>query len=190
MPKMSPRVGGRDLSRPWRASADPARRRRGADRRGFRSAGRSRVPTAGAAAWLGLPSWRWLRPIPFLGACFLEGHAEVLSYGQHGCAGRGPAAPPPVDQGPDRHRIRAPQKARHLDRFPATARAKRRLQHPRGRADYRMQARTAEPVVGQLKTCQKLTIMSRHGFTAGESEWLMVCAAYNLRKLHRHRLRG
>jgi len=53
-----------------------------------------------------------------------------------------------------------------------------------------MRARTVEPVVGQLQTCQKLTMMSRRGFTACESEWLLVCAAHNLRKLHHHRLRG
>ena len=51
-----------------------------------------------------------------------------------------------------------------------------------------MRARTVEPVFGQLKACQKLTMMSRRGFTAGESEWLLACAAHNLRKLHRHRM--
>jgi len=53
-----------------------------------------------------------------------------------------------------------------------------------------MRARTVEPVFGQLKTCQKLTTMSRRGFTACESEWLLACAAHNLRKLHRHLLAG
>ena len=46
------------------------------------------------------------------------------------------------------------------------ARARRRLQHPRGREDYRIRARTVEPVFGQLKTCQKMTMMSRRGLTA------------------------
>jgi hypothetical protein len=53
-----------------------------------------------------------------------------------------------------------------------------------------MGARTVEPVIGQLKTCQKLTLTSRRGFTACENEWLLACAAHNLRKLHRHRLKG
>ena len=44
-----------------------------------------------------------------------------------------------------------------------------------------------EPVSGHLKTCQKLTMMSRRGLAACESEWLLACAAHNLRKLHRHR---
>ena len=75
-------------------------------------------------------------------------------------------------------------------KFPATARARRRLRHPRGRDDYKLRARTVEPVFGQLKTCQKITMMSRRGLTACESEWLLACAAHNLRKLHRHRLEG
>jgi hypothetical protein len=96
----------------------------------------------------------------------------------------------PLAKDPGRHRARTPRRARHLDRFPATARARRRLQHPRGRDDYRIRARTVEPVFGQLKACQKLTMMSRRGFTACESEWLIAVTAHNLRKLHRHRLTG
>jgi hypothetical protein len=42
-------------------------------------------------------------------------------------------------------------------------------------------------VFGQIKTCQKMTAMSRRGLTACSSEWLLVCAAHNLCKLHRHR---
>ena len=64
------------------------------------------------------------------------------------------------------------------------------MRHPRGPEDYKLRARTVEPVFGQLKTCQKLTVMSRRGFTACESEWLLACAAHNLRKLHRYRLEG
>src|SRR5215813_14036516 len=96
----------------------------------------------------------------------------------------------PLAKDPGRRHHRTPKRARHLDRFPATARAKRRLRHPRGRDDYKLRARTVEPVFGQLKACQKLTMMSRRGFTACESEWLLACAAHNLRKLHRHRVQG
>jgi hypothetical protein len=42
-------------------------------------------------------------------------------------------------------------------------------------------------VFGQLKTCQKLTMMSQRGLTTCENEWLLACAAHNLRKLHRRR---
>ena len=60
----------------------------------------------------------------------------------------------------------------------------------RGREDYKLRARTVEPVFGQLKTCQKLSAMSQRGLTACESEWLLACTAHNLRKLHRYRLQG
>jgi hypothetical protein len=96
----------------------------------------------------------------------------------------------PLAKDPARRYVRTPQRARHLDRFPATARARRRLRHPRGRDDYKLRARTVEPVFGQLKTCQKLTMMSRRGLAACENEWLLACAAHNLRKLHRHRAGG
>ena len=91
---------------------------------------------------------------------------------------------------PGRHHDRAPRRARHLEQYPATARATRRLRHHRGKEDYKMRARTVEPVFGQLKTCQKLATMSRRGLTASESEWLLACTAHNLRKLHRHRAEG
>ena len=96
----------------------------------------------------------------------------------------------PLAKDPGRRRVRTPQRARHLDQFPATARARRRLRHPRGRDDYKLRARTVEPVFGQLKTCQKFTMMSRRGLAACESEWLLACTAHNLRKLHRHREGG
>ena len=96
----------------------------------------------------------------------------------------------PLAKDPARRSVRTPQRVRHLERFPATARAKRRLQHWRGQDDYRLRARTVEPVFGQLKTCQKLTMMSRRGLAACEDEWLLACTAHNLRKLHRHRLTG
>jgi transposase len=96
----------------------------------------------------------------------------------------------PLAKDPGRRHHRTPKRARNLDRLPATARARRRLRHPRGRDDYKMRARTVEPVFGQLKTCQKFTMMSRRGLPACESEWLLAATAHNLRKLHRHRLTG
>src|SRR6266496_2976085 len=92
----------------------------------------------------------------------------------------------PLTKDPNRHKISDPAGRRNLAKLPATARASRRMQHHRGRADYKMRGRTVEPVIGQLKTCQKMTMMSRRGFDACKSEWLLVCAAHNLRKLHRH----
>jgi transposase len=96
----------------------------------------------------------------------------------------------PLAKDPGRAGGRPPKRARHLDQYPATVRAVRRLRHPRGREDYKLRSRTVEPVFGQLKTCQRLTTMSRRGLAACESEWLLACTAHNLRKLHRHRLQG
>ena len=80
----------------------------------------------------------------------------------------------PLAKDPGRHRARTPKRARHPGQLPATVRAGRRLHHPRGRDDYKMRARTVEPVFGQLKTCQQLTTMSRRGLTACENEWLLA----------------
>jgi hypothetical protein len=96
----------------------------------------------------------------------------------------------PLAKDPARRHVRTAQRALHLDRLPATARARRRLRHPRGREDYKLRARTVEPVFGQLKACQKLTMMSRRGLAACENQWLLACTAHNLRKLHRYRLQN
>ena len=96
----------------------------------------------------------------------------------------------PLAKDPGRPGGRPARRARHLDQYPATAQAIRRMRHPRGPEDCKLRARTAEPVSGQLKTCQELTVMSRRGLTACESDWLLACTARNLRTLHRHRVEG
>jgi hypothetical protein len=58
----------------------------------------------------------------------------------------------PLAKDPGRTAVRPARRARQLDQYPATVRARRRLQHPRGREDCKMRARTVEPVFGQLKT--------------------------------------
>ena len=94
----------------------------------------------------------------------------------------------PLAKDPGKHSTRTPARQRDLAKLPATARAVRRMRHHRGRSDYKLRARTVEPVFGQIKTCQKLTMMSRRGLDACSSEWLLAAAAHNLRKLHTHRL--
>jgi hypothetical protein len=69
----------------------------------------------------------------------------------------------------------------------AEARVKPRMRHHRGRADYKLRAQTVEPVFGQIKTCMKMTTMSRRGVEACRSGWLLAATAHNLRKLHGHR---
>jgi Transposase DDE domain len=96
----------------------------------------------------------------------------------------------PLAKDPARPTTRRGARVKYLDQYPATARAIRRIRHPRGREDYKLRARTVEPVFGQLKTCHKMAVMSRRGHAACESEWLLACTAHNLRKLHRHRAEG
>ena len=93
----------------------------------------------------------------------------------------------PLGKDPATHRISNSAGRRDLAKLPATARAVRRMRHHRGRADYKLRAQTVEPVFGQIKTCQKMTAMSRRGFGACRSEWLLAATAHNLRKLHAHR---
>jgi transposase len=93
----------------------------------------------------------------------------------------------PLGKDPATRRVRTAQRPRHLERLPATARAVRRMRHHRGRADYKLRAQTVEPVFGQIKTCMKMTTMSRRGLDACRSEWLLAATAHNLRKLHGHR---
>ena len=96
----------------------------------------------------------------------------------------------PLGKDPATRRASYSARRRDLAKLPATARAIRRMRHHRGRADYKLRAQTVEPVIGQIKTCQKMTTMSRRGFTACHSEWLLAATAHNLRKLHAHRLGG
>jgi hypothetical protein len=121
-----------------------------------------------------------------------SGYASEENFARAGADGLRLLAPLAKDPGKDQgqRRGRAPRRTRHLDQYPATARAVRRLRHHRGKEDCKLRARTVEPVFGQLKTCQELSTMSRRGHAACESEWLLACAARNLRKLHRHRLEG
>jgi hypothetical protein len=80
----------------------------------------------------------------------------------------------PLGKDPATHRTASPGGRRDLAKLPATARAVRRMRHHRGRAGCKLPAQTVEPVSGQIKTCQKMTAMSRRGFGACRSEWLLA----------------
>jgi hypothetical protein len=92
----------------------------------------------------------------------------------------------PLRKDPNLHPNQPPRQ-RAATTLPATVRAGRRMPHHRGRADYKLRGQTAEPVVGQIKTCQKLTTMSRRGIAACSSQWLLAAAAHNLLKLYVNR---
>jgi len=93
----------------------------------------------------------------------------------------------PLRKDPNKHPNQPPRQ-RASTTLPATVRAGRRIRHHRAKADYKLRSQTVEPVFGQLKTCQKLTMMSRRGITACHSEWLLAATAHNLRNLHTRRL--
>lgn len=66
----------------------------------------------------------------------------------------------------------------------ATDRMKRKLRTKRGKALYKMRGQTIEPVFGQIKSGQQqFDRFSRRGKSACDSEWKLVCAVHNLRKL-------
>ncbi|HEV7208888.1 MAG TPA: transposase [Mycobacteriales bacterium] len=96
----------------------------------------------------------------------------------------------PVISDEDRARGADPAGRRDLGRYPATARAQAKLRTPQGQRHYAQRGRTVEPVFGQIKTVQGFRQFSRRGLAACESEWLLVCAAHNLRKLHKKRNAG
>jgi hypothetical protein len=93
----------------------------------------------------------------------------------------------PLHKDPSVHSNQPPRK-RATTTLPATVRAGRRMRHHRGKTDYKLRGQTVEPVFGQVKTCQEMTTMSRRGFNACSSEWLLAATAHNLRKLHMNRL--
>jgi len=96
----------------------------------------------------------------------------------------------PLAKDPGRPGGRPPQRARHLDQYPATARAIRRLRHPRGREDYKLRARTAEPSV---RAAQDLPETNRDVPARPNCVRKRMAAGlhrHNLRKLHRHRVEG
>ena len=93
----------------------------------------------------------------------------------------------PLRKDPNLHPNQRPRQ-RATTTLPATVRAGRRMRHHPGKADYKLRGQTVEPVVGHIKSCQRLTTMSRRGTAPCNSEWLLVAAAHNLRKLHVNRL--
>ena len=93
----------------------------------------------------------------------------------------------PLTKDPATHRTGNPAGRRDLTKLPATARppggcaitaaAPTTNSAPRPSNRYSARSRPA-----------KMTTMSRRGFDACHSEWLLAATAHNLRKLHSHRL--
>ena len=60
-----------------------------------------------------------------------------------------------------------------------------RLKTQAGRALYRLRQQTVEPVFGIIKAVLGFRRFSLRGLAAVELEWILICLAYNLRRLHR-----
>jgi transposase len=69
--------------------------------------------------------------------------------------------------------------------LPATARMVQRLQTPEGRAHYRRRKVIPEPVFGWIKQVLGFRSFSLRGITAVSAEWRLMCAATNLKRMHR-----
>jgi len=78
-----------------------------------------------------------------------------------------------------------PPRGRIPNGLTATERMERKLRTKRGAALYKKRAQTVEPVFGQIKDTRGLDRFSRRGASACESEWAIICATHNLRKLFR-----
>ena len=65
-------------------------------------------------------------------------------------------------------------------------RMRRRLTTKRGRRLYEQRRWMIEPVFGQIKENRGIRRFQRRGFQAGASEWQLIAATHNLRKLYRH----
>jgi hypothetical protein len=77
------------------------------------------------------------------------------------------------------------QRAVDARRTPATARMARWLRTPEGRAHYRRRKTIPEPVFGWIKQVLGFRSFSLRGFAAASSEWRLMCAAVNLKRMHR-----
>ncbi len=66
-------------------------------------------------------------------------------------------------------------------------RMRRRLTTKRGRRLYEQRRWMIEPVFGDVKENRAIRRFQRRGFDACASEWKLISASHNLRKLYRHR---
>lgn len=67
-------------------------------------------------------------------------------------------------------------------------RMRRKLTTKRGRRLYEQRRWMIEPVFGDIKENRRVRRFQRRGFEACASEWKLIAATHNLRKLYRHRL--
>jgi transposase len=105
-----------------------------------------------------------------------------------GCAARGVA--PFIATGRESHRWPLdevlPPQASAVVEAPTTPRATMaaKLRTPEGRAIYRRRKCTVEPAIGIIKEVMGFRQFSLRGLAQVTGEWLLVCLAYNIKRLH------
>ena len=68
---------------------------------------------------------------------------------------------------------------------PATARMQARMESEEGKAHYRRRKTLPEPVFGWIKHLLGIDRFSGRGLASVMAEWPLICAAMNLRRMHR-----
>ena len=71
------------------------------------------------------------------------------------------------------------------DDITSKQRMARKLRTMAGRAVYKLRSQTVEPVFEQIKSIMGCRGFLRRGLEAVQSEWSLICACFNLRKLYR-----
>lgn len=69
--------------------------------------------------------------------------------------------------------------------YPATARMQARMASDEGQAHYRRRKTLPEPVFGWIKQVLGIDRFSTRGLANVQAEWPLICAAMNLRRMHR-----
>jgi transposase len=105
-----------------------------------------------------------------------------------GCAARG--IDPYIATGREAHRwsldevLYAPAPAAPEEHATLRARMAAKLKTPEGRAIYRLRKCTVEPVIGIIKDVLGFRQFSLRGLANVAGEWILVCLAYNIKRLH------
>ncbi len=80
---------------------------------------------------------------------------------------------------------KSPSREINADTHPATARMRTRMQSEEGKAHYRRRKTLPEPVFGWIKSIVGIDRFSRRGLDNVKAEWPLICAAMNLRRMHK-----
>ena len=83
------------------------------------------------------------------------------------------------------HQAEGSPQGRIPDDITPKQRMTRKLRTQAGQAVYKLRSQTVEPVFGQIKSVMGCRGFLRRGLEAVQSEWSLICACFNLRKLYK-----